>query len=256
MKSLINWIGLLHLCASGYGQSSQTPAYQNPVLIDTHYHNHVLTEFFNEENIDIYTGGFIRSTTDIFRVNIGNPHKFYLPFYLIVGTTAQLERQSSFYEKLAFELINTNGGLLNFGFAKSNNIYKKKDQVIIDLYYQMGVKSIVGLNSESLKHENFMSKILSSGIIMSTKAWSPLEESSEGQLWIKVFSSCSHTSEEKLKNYFEKNPPNLLFAGNIEMGIFIKKGLNVTGGFYKFLNHQKISALEKSIFKVASNIKF
>ena len=241
----------LYVIAACLCLTSNVSSQSSRVLLDTSYIKSDHMELLTEENIDFYSNGFIRSTTNIFKFNIGNPDKFYLPFYLLLGTTADVVSTDRFVnEEMAFDMLNSNGGLINAGYKLSVPLSEPEQYSQFFLMHQLSAKSITGILFESGEKKSFLSYMGNIGLMLQVKAWNPDDSNNKGQFWLLTSASISKNPKEEIQNLFASTINPFFYAVHIESGITLSEGINIKGGYYRFINNQQVGGLDRGQFKL------
>ncbi len=212
------------------------------------------SKWFKGRNIDFISSGLLRSSANIFVLNIGHPEKFHVPFYFLTGATTDiLQSQSSLNEVLLSELLNEKGGFINFGIKGKSLLKKFSEHSRIYISYQLGAKSVTGINIQENKNESFLSIVLNIGFLFKTTAWSDEIPINKGTAWLKLYFSGSENSDEKMMNMFGPCIDNYIYGFNVEGGISLKDFLDISFGYYKYLNNTHIEIFHEGIFKFSTD---
>lgn len=223
----------------------------NRIYIDSSYRTIKSTKVLSEENIDFFSNGFIRSTTNIFEFNVGHPDKFNVPFYLLLGTTADVVSQDRFInEEMTFDMLNANGGLINAGYKLSLPLTSPSEYGQLVFMHQLSMKSISGVIFESGEKKTFVSYMGNLGMMLKVKAWNPEDENNNGQFWIYGATSLSANPIEELKALLSEDINPYFIAVHIESGITLSDGINIKGGYYRFVNNQNVVGFSVGQFKL------
>ncbi|MDA8693101.1 hypothetical protein N9L92_03495 [Saprospiraceae bacterium] len=222
-----------------------------PFHLDTSYMKSESLEVLNEENIDFFSNGFIRSTTNIFNFNLGHPEKFYVPFYLLLGTTADVFNNDRFInEDMVFDMLNANGGLINGGYKISIPLNANKAPLRVYAMNQLSVKSITGIIFESGEKETFVSYMGNIGVMIQVDAWNPEDKDNQGRFWLHTSTSISANPKDELRSLFSENINPYFLAVHIESGISLSHSINIKGGYFRFINNQNIIGFDQGHFKL------
>lgn len=212
------------------------------------------SEWLRGGNLDFISSGLVRSTADILTLEFGNPEKFHLPFYFLVGATTDVfQKQYTINEIVFSDMINEKGGFINFGFNGLIPFSTNPETTCWHLSYQLGAKSISGLNAEAGVHESFFSYISHIGIEFQTAVWQDEQPQKKGKAWLKYYVSNSINDSEKMKALFSDCTEHILFGSNIEGGIDIKEFIVISFGYYKFLNNHHIALFNEGLFKFSAD---
>lgn len=248
MKSqLHHYVISVCLCLSGavFSQDSSR------IYIDTSYRSSDHLKILDEENIDFFSNGFIRSTTNIFRFNLGAPDKFNLPFYLLLGTTADVISQDRFVnEEMTFDMLNVNGGLINAGYKLSLPFSENSKPTQLFLMHQLSAKSVNGIRYESGEKKSFLSYMTNVGVMLHAKAWNPNNDNERGHFWIMTTTSISKNPSDVIRQLLAESTSPYFIAIHIESGINLSDSINVKGGYYRFVNNQNVDGFSSGQFKL------
>lgn len=219
-------------------------------LIKSQHHS----GWFKSGNIDFISSGLLRSSADILILNLGNPEKFHLPFYFIMGATADImENQTLLNEIAVSDLINNKGGFVSFGIDGVSTIKRYGEHSVLNIVYLLGAKSISGINFEKDKTQSFLSVTTNAGIMFQTTAWSDSQPGQKGKAWLKYFLSASRNDPEKMESMFGPCSASYLYGSNMEGGIFLEDFINISFGYYRYLNNQHLDMFSKGIFKFSAD---
>jgi hypothetical protein len=244
---------LAYLC-NIYSTNAQ---YKSEIRQDTVPASEKPIQVFTDENIDLFSNGIIRSTTNILNFNIGRSDKFYLPLYLAIGTTADLIPKDNFLnEELIFDLLNINGGLINGGYKLSLSMIPSDGYAQLNFIHQLSAKSISGVNFETSDKDSFLSFMGVFGLMLYVNAWSPDEKNQNGHFWVNTSLSISKNPQEVLENLLRKKVNDMLLALQIESGINLSEDINIKVGYYRFMNNLHIEGFDVGQFKLTGLYDF
>lgn len=212
-------------------------------------------KWFNEGNLDFISNGFIRSSTNIITINLGDPDKFHLPFYFLMGTTTDiLNEVQELNETTVSDLLNKKGGFINFGIDAISPLYDLSDHSQLKLIYLLGAKTVTGFDLEKNTNESFLSTMVSLGFLLETTAWQYSTPNQHGKAWIKFYISGSKNDENKMQGFFGQDLNHYLFGSNLEGGIQLDGLMDISFGYYSYLNNQHISLFKKRFLKLSANM--
>ena len=212
------------------------------------------SRWFKSGNIDFISSGLLRSSADVLILNIGNPERFHLPFYLVMGATADIiENQTLLNEIIASDLINNKGGFISFGIEGINELKNYDEHSKLNIVYLLGAKSISGINPEKNQTESFLSVISNVGLMFETTAWSENKPGKKGKAWVKYYLSASRNDPDKMTSIFGSCSENYLFGSNIEGGIHLRDFVNLSFGYYRYLNNTHLELFSNSVFKLSAD---
>ncbi len=213
--------------------------------------------WFKQGNIDFISSGMIRSSTQLFKINIGNPKKFYLPFYCLIGATMNVFKEKEIINETALvDLLNSKGGLINFGFSGDLKLNPKAKITNLYFTYQVAAKSVSGIRKEYGDQVNFLSKMINTGLMVKSYAWKDGDEAHQGKAWLKGYTSCSINDKSKLNHLFSKSISPILMGVNIEGGVAVKDYINLQFGFHRYINNLSVEEFKTGILKFAAHFSF
>lgn len=215
-------------------------------------------------NIDYVSSGIIQTNARIFKINIGEPKGFYVPFYITAGadkvTSSGADEDPN--KSTNINLLSANGGYLNFGlhgnsfitdFKKSTKKGKEStSNTRLSFSYLLGAKNITGVNAVNNEKVNMLSFMTNFGLMFQTNAWVPDDESKKGLAWIQAVFSNTFNNEDKLKQIYGSDVEKNFYGYNIEAGIQIEDYINLRLGYYRYLNNRDINEdFNDGIFKLS-----
>ncbi|NNL90859.1 MAG: hypothetical protein HKO66_01370 [Saprospiraceae bacterium] len=234
---------------------SNLSAFSDSTRVKSHRHSNSSVNILDGGNIDFLSNGFLRSSTNIFKFNVGNPKGIYLPFYLLVGANVDIKLDdNNINASTAFDMLNNMGGLINFGIDGRVPVKTKYRHTKLDVVYQLAVKSINGYVDEKNIDERFLSKMFLVGFLVKSRAWNPDSPKQFGEFWIKNGITLSGNPSEVVKDIWG-NYTNPQFVSHIlEAGLLLRGGLNLKFGFYQFLNNKEVNFIDGASFKISANV--
>ncbi|HLP64741.1 hypothetical protein [Flavobacterium sp.] len=202
-------------------------------------------EFFSGGNIDYISGGLIQANTQLFKINIGEPKKFYMPFYVVVGADKETgsDTDADANKSTSVNLLSANGGYLNLGLHGnwSPKWLSFGDYSKISLVYQLGAKSIIGNDMVTNERVNLFSGIGNVGFLLQTAAWNPDDIENIGMAWVQCAFSNTLNDNEKIKKIYGENVNRHFYGLNVEAGVEIEKYINLRFGYYSYFNNNDIN---------------
>lgn len=144
------------------------------------------------------------------------------------------------------------GGLLNAGFSGriSPDRLQFSKKTGVSLIYHLGTKVINGVDSTTNTNLNFFNGAGNFGLYFQTGAFS---EKSEGRVWLQLSLSSLFSPEEEVRRLFGDDFSTNSYGFNAEFGLVISGEIDLRGGYYKYLNQEKIAGFEDGIFRFAVN---
>jgi len=212
---------------------------------------------FDGGNIGVLSNGNLRSSTNIFRFNVGNKKKFHLPFYLNVGANINLSLASKIInENAAFNLLSDMGGLINFGINGKIEIKVNSRTTQLFSTYHTALKSINGIGREDALAERFLSKVIGLGFVVKSKAWNPNNPRGKGFFWLKNSFSVSDNPSQSVEKLWGEDVNDIFLSHSLEAGIHIDGGMDINFSLYHFLNNKNIGLIDSPIMKLGTNVQF
>ena len=207
-------------------------------------------------NIDLYSNGYLRSSTEVFHFNVGNPEKFYVPFYFLVGANVDIDSEDKLRNEVtAFDLLNNMGGYLNVGVNGRIKTKLKSQVSQLHLIYQVAFKSISGYTFETGNNEKFLSKMFMTGMNFSSKAWMPEQSNSEGQFFIRNALAVSLNPKDKIKAFWSDQINSTFVSYIFEAGLQLKNSLNLKFVYYQFINNTNYEFIDGPGFKLTADVR-
>jgi hypothetical protein len=216
--------------------------------------NKKMFKLFSSGKVDYISGGMLRSSTKIAEINVGDPSKFYLPLYIMVGAISQpTDEGINVNMSTSADLINNFGGLLNVGTSGRRDIRKLGESTKLAAIYQVAIKSVSGTSLEMDESVSMYSKIFVSGFQIDTKAWKSGELPSDGKAWLKTYLSYSVNDRQKTMDIFGCDSVHNFIIGNVECGVDIKDFIDLRFGYHQYLNNQNIAVFQQGIYVFSAN---
>jgi hypothetical protein len=217
-------------------------------------------EFFKGGNIDYISSGLIQANAQLLKINIGEPKKFYMPFYIMAGADKETsaETDTDVNKSTSVNLLSANGGYLNLGLHGnwSPNKLSFGDYTKISLVYQLGAKSIIGKDQLTAERVNLLTGITNIGILFQTAAWNPDDPDNIGLAWCQFAFSNTFNNDEKIKQIYGNEVNKHFYGINIEAGVEIEKYVNLRFGYYSYLNNKDINKeFKEGIIKLSVDFK-
>jgi len=213
-----------------------------------------IVEWFQGGNVDFISNGLLRSSANLLLINLGNPNKFHIPFYLLVGATNDVFIDNEgINESTVSDILNKHGGYINFGVNGQTLIKDNNEHSHLFLTYLAGAKSIAGINTELVKTESFLTKMIHIGLMYHTSAWRPSAPQNRGRAWVSLSLSCSKSPKEKTSQLFGSNSSSFFLGLNIEGGIELKDCIDIRVGYYKYLNNHHHDLFREAVFKLSAD---
>lgn len=226
-----------------------------------------VTQWLEGGNIDYISSGLLQTNARIFKVNIGNPKGFYVPFYIMAGadkeTTSGVEDDPN--QSTNVNLLSANGGYLNFGLHGNSYLtdfgkhekgkFRGKDSdsnTRLAFVWLLGAKSITGKDATTEERVSMLSFVTHFGLMFQTNAWVPDDNTKKGLAWLQAVLTNTFNDEDKLKQIYGPDIKKNFFGFNIEGGVQVDEYINLRVGYYRYLNNKDINEdFKDGIFKLS-----
>lgn len=213
-----------------------------------------LVKLFSSGNLDYISGGMLRSSAKVIEINIGDPDKFYVPLYFMVGALSQpTEEGLSVNYITTAEMLNNNGGLWNIGTSIDRTIRTLGNHTEIKSIFQFAIKAVSGVTLESDESVSMYTKMFLSGLQLDTKAWKTDDSNAQGRAWLKTYISYSLNDSAKIFQIFGGESVNNFIGGNIECGLNIKAFADIRFGYHRYINNQQIDIFREPMYVFSAN---
>ncbi|MBK9735445.1 MAG: hypothetical protein IPO92_10915 [Saprospiraceae bacterium] len=204
---------------------------------------------FSSGELDFISDGLLRSSAKVIEINIGDPDKFFIPLYVMIGATSATNQKNWFENKLsAIEILNNKGGLFGIGIDGSSSVFKIGKNTEISVIYQFSGKSVNSVMLDTEENVSIFSKIIASGLRLDTKAWKNDQTDAPGNAWIKGCISYSINDKDSISNIFGPESASNFVGSNIEGGIDIQDFMAIKIGYYKYLNNQNMPIFQDGFY--------
>jgi len=226
-----------------------------------------VTQWLEGGNIDYISSGLLQTNARLFKVNIGNPKGFYVPFYIMAGadkeTSSGVEEDPN--QSTNVNLLSANGGYLNFGLHGNSYLtdFKKHDKgknrgkdsdsnTRLAFVWLLGAKSITGKDATTQERVSMLSFVTHAGLMFQTNAWVPEDDTKKGIAWLQAVFTNTYNDEDKLKQIYGPDINKNFFGFNIEGGVQVDEYINLRVGYYRYLNNTNINDdFKDGIFKLS-----
>jgi hypothetical protein len=213
-------------------------------------------KLFASGNLDYISGGMLRSSAKVIEINVGDPEKFFLPIYIMVGALSQPTEEGLSVNYLSTaDMLNRNGGLLNVGTTIDRRIKMMGKHTELKSMFQFAVKSISGVSMDTDESISLYSKIFVTGLQLDTKAWKTDDANTAGRAWLKTYLSYSMNDPLKISHIFGSESSHQFIGGNIECGLDIKSFADVRFGYHRYLNNQQIEIFTEPMYVFSANFE-
>ena len=208
--------------------------------------------WLNNASIDLISGGILRSGARLFNMNIGEPGKFYLPFYIMVEARTDIGQESiDFNDVTMADMLLNDGGYINLGFIGNIPIQKKRQKTGLSVPYQVGAKSVTGYLHEEDYGVSFMSYLMSLGLQYNTQTWLPSNRDVKGEAFFKVYFSSSINDSDKMQLLFGADVQPLVHGLSFETGMDFQSSFHLKFSYHKYLNNQSIDLFQNEIYCIS-----
>lgn len=210
-------------------------------------------ELFGRGLLDYGFEGQLQATTQFLKINIGEPNKFFIPVYLLIGATSGDFGKEQLNKNTIMSLISPSGGLLNLNGNLYFRIFGKDDAVTSLKFNSMiGAKLITGrnlVNNEALiKPVAFADP----GLYFQTGAWSPEDGYKKGGIfWLQAKYALFAMDKSGLSEYFGATANSVPQGVRLEMGIFVERRVNIKLSYFKASAGKNIPTLNDGQFRLA-----
>lgn len=252
MKNLILIIVVLVNWTQSFGQ-----------IIDLYYPKYVALgsdslnskksplEFFEKGSIDVFSNGYMQGTAQMLKINIGEPNKFYIPVYFLIGSPSDgISNKKNSQDNTVASLLNPIGGIFNASIRGRNSIFQTGEKTLLTVSYQVSAKFITG--RDSLNNNNFFGTGYGNiGFLFQTGAWEAEDQKNMGTFWIQVQATASNAfNTTSFKDVFgDSLKDNYFYGYSFDLGVEINKVINLKVGMYQYINNQQIDAIKNPIWK-------
>ena len=202
--------------------------------------------------IDFFSNGKMQGTAQLLKLNIGEPNGFYVPLYILVGSSGDGIGMQKKNENTIANLLNPIGGIINGAINGRNNLYASKSGITsLKLSYQLSVKLINAQDSATGNSKFLGAGYGNLGLFFQTGAWDQDDKGNMGVFWIQAKATASYAFDDaSYKKVLGNNFSESYFVGYaIDLGIEINNRINLKAGLYQYLNNQKLDLVEKPVFK-------
>lgn len=202
--------------------------------------------------MDVFSNGKMQGTAQLLKLRIGEPGKFSMPFYLLVGASGDGLGNTAINENTAANLLNPVGGILNGTINGQNNMFKSSSGITsLKLSYQISGKLVNAKDSLTLESKFLGSAYANAGLFFQTAAWEDGALDNIGVFWIQAKMTSSFGFERNsLKSVFGSQLDDNYFLGySIDAGLEINNRVNIKAGIYQYLNNQEVNLFTKPVLK-------
>ena len=121
---------------------------------------------------DFFSNGKMQGTAQLLKINIGEPNGFYIPLYLLVGSSGDGLGAQKKNENTVANLLNPIGGIFNGTINAKNNIFASKSGITsLKLSYQLSGK-LINAQDTLTGNSKFLSACYGNlGFLFQTGAW-------------------------------------------------------------------------------------
>lgn len=202
--------------------------------------------------IDIVQSGQMSASARLFKLYIGEPGKFQLPFSIYTGVSANNFSANQFSDDIILSLISPGNGFFNMSVDGINRI-TGKGITSLQLQYQAGLRFLSfysQLNSDKVIFFNFISGM---GLTIVTGAWEKNKVNNLGSFWFNFRGLYSASPAYILNTFFTVPVQHNILGCSGGMGVEISRTLNVKIFSFHFLNNRHIPSFSQSHLQLSFN---
>jgi hypothetical protein len=208
--------------------------------------------------VNYLTSGNVQASANLMRLNIGDPDKFYIPFYIYTGTSGSGLGDAPSSGTGIANLLNPISGTINLSFNGLAVIGKPNGLTCLKFNYQIGGRVNSGKDSLTQKNFTFFNGLANVGFYFQTGAWKDGDTQNMGVFFVmgKAIGSFSD------KAYYQRIlgdktlTHNYLIGYSIDAGIEINKVIDMKLGVYQFTNDNASAILNKPVVSFTLNYTF
>jgi len=212
--------------------------------------------------VDYLDGGLLQTSLGLLQINLGEPERFNLPVYFMVGTTTDLSTVKSKNEIASANLLTPFGGSVNVGingkyrFGLKTDSLRKHKFSQVSFTYHLGFKSILAENEETKNSMNISTAFTNLGFKLQTAAWDKWNSSIIGSSWLQLAFTTLYPEMEKVKAVFGKSRNPFYLGYSLQGGIKIEKLIDLNFGYFKQFNRSTpFKDHEKGLFVLSAVIQ-
>ena len=209
--------------------------------------------FLSGGSIDFINNRQLNTTTQIFRLYIGEPGKFQVPVSILTGVSSSKNANSRQQDELTASLINPGIGLINMFTEKQIPVIVSSNNLSsILIPAQLGVRV---LNGYSITHRtlNFINIIAGLGITFITGVWERNNAIKPGYCWVSLRSIYSYSPSLLVNQFFTETVSSSHFGYSGTLGMDLSSSLSFRINYFQFLNNQHITVFRTSVLQLSIN---
>lgn len=208
--------------------------------------------------VNYMTNGAIQASANLLRLNIGEPDKFYIPFYIYTGATGSGLGDNPPSATSISNLLNPIAGTLNMSFNGLVRLTKGKGYTYAKLTYQAGGRVTSGRDSLTQKNFTYFNVLANAGLYFQTQAWKHDDRDNMGMFFIMVKAISSISGRENYQRILGDHTfsNNVLLGYSVDGGIEIDKVIDMKLGIYQFVNNDVAGLLKKPTVSFTLNYSF
>lgn len=214
-------------------------------------------EFFDKGYLDFFGSGNIQASAQLIKLNIGEPDKFQIPFYLFLSASGNSFGDGEQNKNTIDNLLNPIGGIFNGTINKSGCLYETGKYTFLKFNFQLSAKLLNG--NTDLENENklFFAGYSNAGLFFQTGAWVDEDKSNIGIFWMQAKLTSSFANKEDLIDLFGVNlTENNFFGYSLDLGIEIDNKIDLKAGVYQYWGNEAIDNFNKPIIKFSIDHNF
>ncbi len=202
--------------------------------------------------VDFFSNGKMQGTAQLLKINIGEPKGFYVPLYLLVGSSGDGLGSQKKNENTIANLLNPIGGIFNGTINGRNNLYASNSGITsLKVSYQLSGKLVNAQDTLTGSSKFLGAGYGNLGLFFQTGAWDPDEKGNMGVFWVQAKATASYAfNDASYKEVLGKDYTQSYFIGYaIDLGIEINNRINLKAGVYQYLNNQDLELIKNPVFK-------
>ncbi|WP_316814482.1 hypothetical protein [Pedobacter nyackensis] len=210
-------------------------------------------ELFGKGLLDYGFEGQFQATTQAVKIHIGEPNKFYIPVYLLVGATTGDFGKDELNKSAILSLLNPSGGLLNLngnGYVRLTG--SETSITSVKLTSTIGAKLLTGRNS--VDNSSLIKPVYFAdpGVYFQTGAWDPGTGYQDGGIfWLQAKYALFGMAKKDLQEFFGSAVNDIPQGIRFEMGCFVKDRVNIKLSYFKAVSGKDIPTLNDGQFRLA-----
>jgi hypothetical protein len=217
-----------------------------------------MPQLFTSGFINYVSGGNIQASANLLRMNIGNPNKFYIPFYIYAGITGNGLADVAKKTTTINTLLNPVSGTLNLSLNGLQLIGLRTGYTNWKIAYQLGARMSAANDALANKDFTFYNTFANLGLFVQTQAWKNTAPEKVGIFFLQAKAIGMYTQKANLQKVFgnTKLDNHYLVGFAVDAGIEIDKMLAMKFGVYKYTDRHIDSVLNPPVVSFGINYSF